>query len=874
MKKIIFAAIFLILCFHPELLGISESQPNIMRKAPYLVYTGNTTEMKVLWQLDSTALCTIKWGLDESYGLGSKQTSEYGNSHRHTYTITNLIPSTKYYYCVYANQNPYAGSFWTVPGPDAKNMRFFSYGDTRTYPSTHDQVAEAIVSTYTSDEDYQSLIVHTGDIVANGDSEFSWDSQLFDPSYQNIQTLLANLPFQACMGNHEKSGVLFKKYFQYPFENDRYWSFDYGPAHFIIIDQYTPYDLYSDQLDWIENDLASSKKPWKFIFLHEPGWSAGHHENNTTVQNYIQPLCEQYGVNIVFAGHNHYYARAEVNGVQHVTTGGGGAPLYTPNPGYPNVVSTSRSYHFCKVEINHNVLIFKAVKPDGTVIDEFTIRFSLPQIELSRTQLYFGAYSSHTSSSQTFLISNSGGNTLNWSVSTNQSWLSCTPSSGTNSSFVTVSVDPSGLSVGTYTDTITVSDPNASNSPQNIIVTLTVYGTGTTGVPFGVFATPVNGSIVSSSIAVTGWVLDDIGVESVKIYREEGSSLVYIGDAVFVEGARPDIELAYPGYPMNYRAGWGYMMLTNFLPYGNGIFTIHAVAADTEGNKVTLGTKTITVDNANAKKPFGAIDTPAQGGTSSGSDYVNFGWALTPLPNTIPLDGSTIQVWVDSVPLGNPVYNQYREDIATLFPNYNNSNGAVGYFYLDTTQYENGVHTIAWSVKDDAGNSDGIGSRYFTIRNTGASSVTSSVVSGQLSVVSGKRTLSEIPIDYSEPVEVIKGFNRNVIPLKSYPDGNGNITIEIRELEPLEVRLFPVGTGGLAPLLSCTGFQVVGNQLRPLPIGSTLDTEKGVFYWQPGPGFVGNYRLVFIVKGQDEEMDRKDIIVKIGPKYVKMRTII
>jgi len=250
-----------------------------------------------------------------------------------------------------------------------------------------------------------------------------------------------------------------------------------------------------------------------------------------------------------------------------------------------------------------------------------------------------------------------------------------------------------------------------------------LFGTATnTEPPFGSFGTPIDGSTVTSSVPVTGWALDDVGVESVKIYRGENGSLAYIADAVFVEGARPDVELMYPDYPNNSRAGWGYMMLTYFLPNGgNGTYTLHAVATDVEGNAVTLGTKTITCDNANAVRPFGAIDAPPQGGEASGSSYRVFGWALTPQPNTIPTDGSTLIVWVDGLPLGNPTYNQYREDIATLFPGYNNSNGAVWYFYLDTTAYENGVHTISLSATDNAGNSDGIGSRFFTIQNTGGS---------------------------------------------------------------------------------------------------------------------------------------------------------
>jgi len=205
-------------------------------------------------------------------------------------------------------------------------------------------------------------------------------------------------------------------------------------------------------------------------------------------------------------------------------------------------------------------------------------------ISLNRSQLNFGAVVSGTApDSQTFSIKNSGSGTMNWSVTDNTGWLSCSPSSGTNAGIVTASVDISGLSAGNYSGTITISSANASNSPQTVSVTLNAYGSGASEGPFGHYSTPENGSTISSSVPFTGWALDDIGVDSVKIYRgnQEGSSLVYIGDAVFVEGARPDVEQAYPNTPMNYRAGWGYMMLTNFLPNeGNGTFTIYATAAD------------------------------------------------------------------------------------------------------------------------------------------------------------------------------------------------------------------------------------------------------------------------------------------------------
>ncbi|MGH9665447.1 MAG: hypothetical protein ACRD9L_13570, partial [Bryobacteraceae bacterium] len=251
----------------------------------------------------------------------------------------------------------------------------------------------------------------------------------------------------------------------------------------------------------------------------------------------------------------------------------------------------------------------------------------------------------------------------------------------------------------------------------------------TPAAPFGNFDTPVNNSTgLTGNVPVTGWALDNIEVTKVDIWREAvgaepRGALIYIGDAGFVSFVRPDVQAAYPSVPLNYRAGWGYLMLTNFLPNsngvagtGNGTFKLHAIAHDAAGKSFDLGTRTITCDNAHATTPFGTIDTPGQGETVTGT-VVNYGWALTQPPHSIPIDGSTIFVIVDNQVVGHPVYNLYRVDIATLFPGYINSQGAVGYFTLDTGSLTNGIHTIAWSVTDDAGHVAGIGSRYFFVTN-------------------------------------------------------------------------------------------------------------------------------------------------------------
>ena len=141
------------------------------------------------------------------------------------------------------------------------------------------------------------------------------------------------------------------------------------------------------------------------------------------------------------------------------------------------------------------------------------------------------------------------------------------------------------------------------------------------------------------------------------------------------------------------------------------------------------GDRTMTCANASATRPFGAIDTPTQGGTALGPSFVNFGWALTPQPKVIPIDGSTISVLVDGNPIGTVDYNHERADIETLFPGFQNTagpNGAVAFRMIDTTRLTNGLHTISWTVSDSQGAIEGIGSRYFAVSN-GAGALTAAV---------------------------------------------------------------------------------------------------------------------------------------------------
>jgi|GEM_PF-2611906 len=112
-----------------------------------------------------------------------------------------------------------------------------------------------------------------------------------------------------------------------------------------------------------------------------------------------------------------------------------------------------------------------------------TVTAPQPQIGRSPSSLSPSCVEGQDAASQTFEVWNSAGNgsTLNYTVSVNQAWLSCSPVSGSSTGehdTITVRYDTSSLAAGTYSATITITDASATNSPQTVVVTLTVGAAG------------------------------------------------------------------------------------------------------------------------------------------------------------------------------------------------------------------------------------------------------------------------------------------------------------------------------------------------------------------------------------------------------------
>jgi Bacterial Ig domain len=356
---------------------------------------------------------------------------------------------------------------------------------------------------------------------------------------------------------------------------------------------------------------------------------------------------------------------------------------------------------------------------------------------LNRTVLHFAAVRgaigiTSLTAAQDVLLTETGAS-LAWTATADQPWLQIAPASGSGSTAVSIAIDPANAPVsGTSSATVTFSAVGGGADPKSLAVTFVVSPASAATAPTGSFDTPVDGSTVSGSIAVTGWALDAVDVTRVEIWRDAhpadppgalGTGIdgragkVFIGRATFVEGARPDVEAFAPNSPRSYRAGWGYIMLTRGLVWdGQGPFKLHAFAFNGDERIAALGSKTITINNAASIKPFGAIDTPGQGDTVSGL-ILNFGWVIAAPGRTI--SQQNVQVYVDGVLIGSPGGLSRRPDLDAAFgPLGFDTSQANRVIAIDTTQLANGVHTIGWLVTDDSGQADGVGSRFFRVQNT------------------------------------------------------------------------------------------------------------------------------------------------------------
>lgn len=504
--------------------AIAANNDHQFTKGPYLTYKGDNTEMTVLWQRPHGLDCEIKWGTTTAYADGSEVVSADPADNFYQIDITGLTPGTKYYYSI--DNGVGTGEFWAAPADNAKNVKILGWGDTRHNPNNTEKVSKQILR---RPNNAQTLLLNSGDWTGH-DSLKNWYEGYFNQSYAANLELHSKVPSCGPRGNHDwyrsPDSPNFRRFFPSPYLNKYfYWSFEYGPVFVAVVDQYTDFGPGSAQYIWLENELQNTTKKIKIVALHEPGWTAGYHKPNLITRE-LQPMLKANDVAVVLAGHNHFYSRADVDGIAHVTSGGAAAGLSSPENGHPNIVSYSKSFHFVEFEVtNGNTLKSTAIDDNGSVLDTWTFVASGGPVEDTPPAFNYSLISKPNATEDVAYtatlasdVSEADGDALKfsgagpaWLNIANDGSLSGTPSAadlGLNSWTVTVS-DKDGSDTATLE--INTVSPNALTADAGADQTVTANATGVASVTLSGSASDnsasyewsVAGSVVASTQTAT-----------------------------------------------------------------------------------------------------------------------------------------------------------------------------------------------------------------------------------------------------------------------------------------------------------------------------------------------------------------------------------
>ncbi len=356
--------ILLVLISAPQSFAVA-----LLSKGPYLLPPKGDS-ITIRWELTQPAETVV------SYGLPSKAMKIQKASLRavkngaclYEATLAPLKPGRTYRYQIKVDGTPGAIYSLQLPASSASRCDFVAMGDSRSHPEIFGELLALTT------RNHPDLIISMGDLVANGGEAKEWPRFYFQPA----ETLIAHIPLISTLGDHEgegDAGELFRHYFLTDQSVDAQWfSFDWGPAHFVSLDYRCPDD--PRMIEWFKKDMTASHAKWKFVYMHRPCYNFGGHRSYWGGP-FWQQLFRTFQVDVVFAGHSHQYERfyptrpasqPQSWPVTYVTTGGAGAGLYDIMP-HPFLAAAASEHHIVTVHINQDTLRLVALRPDGSCLD-------------------------------------------------------------------------------------------------------------------------------------------------------------------------------------------------------------------------------------------------------------------------------------------------------------------------------------------------------------------------------------------------------------------------------------------------------------------------------------------------------------------------
>ncbi len=364
-------------------------------RGPYLQNT-SASRQHILWKTLIPADGFVEYGLTTN---PSQTTGDAEPVCSHEVMLTNLEPDTLYYYRVSSQaggQRALSPVFTFRTLRESGPFSFTIMADMGLGSAAQYRIADVIRG---SNPD---LVLGIGDLVYPSYTAGREDIRFFSVYGPHMR----GTPYFVVAGNHDTEIGVEKDFyaaFLMPTNNvspethaaastgpEHYYSFDHGEAH--LVGLYVPimsgrFALTngSPQLGWLDGDLASSTKPWKFVFLHHPViTSNGHRRRDYNANGILDceelakllwPLASRYGVQMILSGHAHSYERSNpVAGVYSIVSGGGGGPLY----GLTELDAASAQfwsrYECVRISGDNEQLQIQALADDEQVFDTMFIR--------------------------------------------------------------------------------------------------------------------------------------------------------------------------------------------------------------------------------------------------------------------------------------------------------------------------------------------------------------------------------------------------------------------------------------------------------------------------------------------------------------------
>jgi len=183
----------------------------------------------------------------------------------------------------------------------------------------------------------------------------------------------ANIPFYAALGNHDDPNQRFYKPFN--MGGQRFYTFQKKDVRFFALDSNY---MDKDQQKWLEDELKKSNSKWKIPYFHHPLYSSGGtHGSEVDLRTIIEPLFISSGVEVVFAGHEHFYERIKPQHGIYYFTAGGSAKLREGDLRGSSAMTAKgfdTEQSFMVVEIDGDVLRFQTISRHGKRVDSGEIR--------------------------------------------------------------------------------------------------------------------------------------------------------------------------------------------------------------------------------------------------------------------------------------------------------------------------------------------------------------------------------------------------------------------------------------------------------------------------------------------------------------------